>query len=179
MNFILNKANFSNINVDKRIKNLIKSIDYSLLQNKYLNLNINSIANENNLSMTLKNLYEKVLFHKDFLFYNFIFNKKNYSFLNQNILINSVKNFMKKRIIFNSIKYKNIRGVKLEVRGRLTKRYRADRAIFNVRINGGLDNIDSSFKGFSTVMFRGYTNSNVEYSLSSSKRRIGSFAIKG
>jgi hypothetical protein len=36
-------------------------------------------------------------------------------------------------IIFNSINYKNLSGVRLEVRGRLTKRYRADRALFKVK----------------------------------------------
>jgi hypothetical protein len=35
----------------------------------------------------------------------------------------------RKNNIFNSIHYKNIAGIRLEVKGRLTKRYRADRAI--------------------------------------------------
>jgi hypothetical protein len=61
----------------------------------------------------------------------------------------------------------------------LTKRYRADRAIQFLKWKGGLKNVDSSFKGLSTVSFRGNTNSNVSYSLTRSKRRIGSFAIKG
>ena len=39
-------------------------------------------------------------------------------------------------IIFNSIKYKNIGGIRLEVKGRLTKRYRADRSVFKVRWKG-------------------------------------------
>ena len=42
-------------------------------------------------------------------------------------------------------------GIRLEVKGRLTKRYRADRAIFKVKWKGGLKNIDSSFKGLSSV----------------------------
>jgi inosine/xanthosine triphosphate pyrophosphatase family protein len=36
-------------------------------------------------------------------------------------------------ILFNSIKYKNMAGVRLEVKGRLSKRYRADRALFKVK----------------------------------------------
>lgn len=35
--------------------------------------------------------------------------------------------------IFNSIGYKNIGGMRLEVKGRLTKRYRADRSTFTVK----------------------------------------------
>ena len=33
------------------------------------------------------------------------------------------------KLIFNSINYKNMSGIRLEVKGRLTKRYRADRSI--------------------------------------------------
>ena len=70
-------------------------------------------------------------------------------------------------------------GVKIRVKGRLTKRYRADRAVFKFKWKGGLKNIDSAFKGLSSVVFRGYLDSNVEKSLLTSKRRIGSFAVKG
>lgn len=95
-----------------------------------------------------------------------------------NILYNLYKEFEKK-VIFNYIKYKNIKGVRLEVKGRLTKRYRADRSIYKVRLKGGLRNIDASYRGLSTINFRGYTYSNVEYSMKISKRRIGAFAVKG
>lgn len=81
--------------------------------------------------------------------------------------------------VFNSIKYKNSSGIRLEVKGRLTKRYRADRALFVLKWKGGLRNIDSSYKGLSSVNFRGFVNSNVEYSINTSIRRIGSFAVKG
>lgn len=81
--------------------------------------------------------------------------------------------------LFNSINYKNLGGVRIKVSGRLTKRYRADRAIHTLKWKGGLKNIDSSFKGLSTVTFRGNTHSNLSYSWFKSKRRIGSFAVKG
>jgi hypothetical protein len=42
-----------------------------------------------------------------------------------------------------------------------------------------LKNIDSSFKGLSSVLFRGNSKSNVTYSITKSKRRIGAFAVKG
>lgn len=81
--------------------------------------------------------------------------------------------------IYNDIKYKNLGGIRIEIRGRLTKRYRADRAIQYKKWKGGLKNIDSSFKNLSAILYRGNTNSNVNYSLSTGKRRIGSFAVKG
>ena len=82
-------------------------------------------------------------------------------------------------IIFNSIKYKNMGGIRLEIKGRLTKRYRADRALFKVKWKGGLKNIDSSYKGLSSVNLRGFIKPNVEYLIYTSKRRIGAFAVKG
>ena len=82
-------------------------------------------------------------------------------------------------IIFNSINYKNLSGMRLEVKGRLTKRYRADRSIYSLRWKGGLKNIDSSFQKISTVLLRGNVKSNTIYSISTSKRRIGAFAVKG
>jgi hypothetical protein len=35
--------------------------------------------------------------------------------------------------IYNSIKYKNLGGIRIEVKGRLTKRYRADRSVYSLR----------------------------------------------
>ena len=84
-----------------------------------------------------------------------------------------------RRIILANIKYKETGGVKLEMKGRLTKRYRADRAIYKFKWKGGLKNIDSAFKGLRTVVYRGYMDANVEKSIFVSKRRIGSFAVKG
>ena len=81
------------------------------------------------------------------------------------------------REIFNSIKFKKIGGLKLEVNGRLSKRNRADRSVSKVKWKGGLKNFDSSFKRLSTVNMRGYVESNIEYSIYTSKRKIGSFAV--
>lgn len=99
----------------------------------------------------------------------------------QELLQNNYSNTKKEigNIVLNSIRYKNISGIKLQVSGRLTKRYRADRAISSLKWRGGLKNIDASYKRMTTVLFRGNQNSNVLYSWSKSKRRIGSFAVKG
>jgi len=35
--------------------------------------------------------------------------------------------------IYNSVGYKNMSGIRLEVKGRLTKRYRADRSIYSLK----------------------------------------------
>ena len=97
-------------------------------------------------------------------------------------LLNNIHETTNKDIhntVYDSIGYKNMSGIRLEVKGRLTKRYRADRSIYSLKWKGGLKNVDSSFKRLSSVLFRGNSNSNVSYSLTKSKRRIGAFAVKG
>jgi hypothetical protein len=157
MNFILNKAVLPKINRIQEKSRVVKSVDFNLLENKYKNINLTSILKENNFDNLLKELFNNIISNN-----------------------NTDKNITKLyEIIFNSIKYKNMGGVRLAVKGRLTKRYRADRALFKVKWKGGLKNVDSSYKGLSTVRIRGYLNSNVEYSMFTSKRRIGAFATKG
>ena len=81
--------------------------------------------------------------------------------------------------IYNSIKYKNLGGIRIEVKGRLTKRYRADRSIYSLRWKGGLKNVESSYKRKHIGLLRGNIKPNIAYSILHSKRRIGAFAVKG
>jgi hypothetical protein len=61
------------------------------------------------------------------------------SILNNNDLTELYKNVYStdydkiNKIIFNSINYKNLGGLRLEVKGRLSKRNRADRSLFKVK----------------------------------------------
>jgi hypothetical protein len=147
MNFILKKVRKSKENNMERENRWIKKINSNIIENKYKNLNINTIVKNVNLNETIKNLY-------------------------------NIENHNNLKIIFDSIKYKNIGGIRLELKGRLTKRYRADRSLFKLKIKGTLRNTDYSY-GISPVIYRGNINSNMEYSMDISKRRIGAFAIKG
>lgn len=81
--------------------------------------------------------------------------------------------------LFNNLKHKAIGGVRLEAKGRLTRRFTASRSVFKVKWKGSLKNIDSSYKGLSTVMLRGHAKSNVQYTNINSKNRNGSFGLKG
>lgn len=76
--------------------------------------------------------------------------------------------------IFNSIQYKNIEGIRIETNGRLTKRYRADRAVHYRKWKGGLQKTS-----LNTTLFRGNVNPNISYSIVNNTRRVGSFAIRG
>jgi hypothetical protein len=72
-----------------------------------------------------------------------------------------------------------LRGIRVEAKGRLTRRARASRSVFKMKWKGGLKNVDSSFRGLSTVMLRGHVKSNVQYSLVNTKNRKGAFGVKG
>src|SRR5690349_18226142 len=167
MDAILNKVVLPKVNRIKEKSKHVKTVDLNLLENKFLNLNISSILgaalahSDHNLSELLNNIYYKA---KALIFNNSALNK----------------DYLKiYEIIFNSINYKNMNGIRLEAKGRLSKRYRADRAVFKVRWKGSLKNIDSSYKGLSSVNYRGYQKANLDHSIFTAKRRIGAFAVKG
>lgn len=75
--------------------------------------------------------------------------------VNLDNLLNTINNNDKQEIsknIYHTIKYKNIGSIRIEVKGRLTKRYRADRSVYSLRLKGGLKNIDSSFQRMNTIL---------------------------
>ena len=112
MDTILNKVVLPKVN--RIVEKSLEKKTLNLLENKYKYLNLSFILkNNNNLSELLNNLYNNIVVD----YYNNL--NKDY--------------FRIYEIIFNSINYKNIGGIRLEAKGRLTKRYRADRAIFKVR----------------------------------------------
>ena len=84
-----------------------------------------------------------------------------------------------KNIVLDSLKYKVVNGIRIEAAGRLTRRITAARSIFKLRYKGNIKNIDSSFKGFSSVILRGHFKPNLQYTKLASKTRIGSFGLKG
>lgn len=82
-------------------------------------------------------------------------------------------------IVFNSLKNKDMAGVRLEAKGRLSRRFTASRSLFKVKWKGSIKNLDSSYKKLSSVLLRGHVKSNIQYTLINSKTRNGAFGIKG
>ncbi len=82
-------------------------------------------------------------------------------------------------IVFNSLKNKDIAGVRLEAKGRLGKSSAASRSVFKIKWKGSIKNFDSSYKKLSTVNIRGHAKSNVQYTVINSKTRSGAFGLKG
>ena len=81
--------------------------------------------------------------------------------------------------ILKSIRNKSVSGIRLEAAGRLTRRNTAERSLFKLRYKGNIKNMDSSYKGLSAVLLRGYAKSNLQYTKLKSRIRIGSFGLKG
>lgn len=148
---IIKKANFPIVSTIQQTTRIQTWGKLDAFRNKYKNLNILSNICNKNISNLLTTISENSGYDS----------KKIYS------------------LIYNSIKYKNLSGIQIEVKGRLTKRYRADRSVFSLKRKGGLKNTDSTMRGLSSVLYRGNTHSNINYSLYNSKRRVGAFAVKG
>lgn len=119
----------------------------------------------------------------DFILYKMYTNQEKLFFKNlqlvknhndNNNMIDNVTN-----MVLRFIKHKSVSGIRLEAAGRLTRRYKAERSVYKVRYKGNLKNIDSSFKKLSSVLLRGHAKSNLQHTKLKSKKRIGSFGIKG
>jgi hypothetical protein len=129
MNIMLNKANLPYLNRIQETGRLDNNVSLRLVENKYKTLNIRNILGT---KFNLDKLLNKVYIRAQAL------NDK---------LLPQAKNILKGSIhrpwvspeaglydmVFNSIKYKNMAGIRMEVKGRLTKRYRADRSVYKLR----------------------------------------------
>lgn len=95
--------------------------------------------------------------------------------LNNNI--QSDKNIHK--LVLKNLENKSVAGLFMKISGRLTKRYKAQRAITTLRSRGSLKNVYSSYTGLSSVLSRGFINLNVEKTMIHSKNRIGAYGLTG
>ena len=93
--------------------------------------------------------------------------------------INNLRSISLTSYVRTWLKHLKLRGIRVEAKGRLTRRATASRSVFKMKWKGGLKNVDSSFRGLSTIMLRGHAKSNVQYSLLNSKNRNGAFGVKG
>lgn len=94
-------------------------------------------------------------------------------------LINRKIFFSLKDYILSSLKHNKLRGIRVEAKGRLTRRFTASKSVFKMKYKGGLKNVDSSFRKFPAIMLRGHVKSNVQYSVINSNNRNGAYGVKG
>lgn len=170
-----------------------KNVEFNLVNLKRFYLNSDILSESITLKITknrrkllrfLKILINKVKIKKKLFFLTSEYNLKTKTKkLNMEQvcekMINSSECKSIKNIVLNNIKYKYVTGVRLEAKGRLTRRYTASRSLSKIRYKGNLINMDSSYKNLSSTILRGNLRSNLQYTLLKSKTRIGSFGLKG
>jgi hypothetical protein len=183
----INKSRF-NYTYLQYIKNRLqvlfnKNIEFIFINLKHFYLNSNILSesillkirkNRRKLMIYLANLDKKVRIKKKLFLLAEIMNKNK---------LNTKKYFYNNKLLYKKIiknlKYKHIVGYRLEASGRLNKRYKAARSMTKFKYKGSLLNIDSSYKGLSSVLLRNNLNSNLQYTKLNSKTRIGTFGLKG
>lgn len=148
--------------------------------NKYKTLNMFSsvLLSRKQTSDVLHKWLQKIYYYRE--------NAKHYD-ANINLsspYFNNTNNFgqnplWRENKVLNSVKYKTIFGIRLETSGRLTRRLTASRSVFKLKYKGSLKNIDSSSKNLSSVILKGNTKPNIQFTKISSKTRNGSFGLKG
>jgi hypothetical protein len=136
----------------------------------------NLIRNDNITSMLKINLANDPLNN---LLLKFFPSANNLKFKDAKSIKAKERNISLNTYIFKTLKHIKLRGIRVEAKGRLTKRFTAARSVFKMRLKGGLKNVDSSFKALSTIMLRGHVKSNVQYTFTNSKNRNGAYGVKG
>lgn len=95
------------------------------------------------------------------------------------VLKKDKKDLAYRNMVLNSTKNKYIIGIRMQASGRITRRLIAQRASCKVRYKGSLKDINSSYKGLSSVIIKGYEKSCLQYTYLSNRRKIGAFGVKG
>lgn len=178
INSIINRAKFPKVNTVKERADLRNLKDRNLVHNVYKDGHLlSNLSSDKDFFMFLRNMYNvqnKYLRSQTLKLTSLNSNNPSYTLIG----INNMRKTIQKST-FDEIQHKNMGGIRLEVRGRLTRRYRADRAVYKLKWKGGLKNIESSFNRLSSGLYRGHFKPNVTYSIANSKRRVGAFAVKG
>ena len=162
----------NNNTVEKILKTSLSSLNippldklstlYSTYDGVILNSKVNYLLSKNVRKKKLKTLSNKNNIRP--------VNTLNTSNINKNDMTSNVLNYLK---------HSDVTGIRIEAAGRLTRHSGAEKSVFKFEQLGSLKNIDSSYKGFPSVLLRGYAKSNVQYTKLKSKLPAGSFGLKG
>lgn len=166
------KLNYTYLRILKKYLEIMfnKNVEFNLINLKrfYLNSDILSetlrlkiAKNRSKMSIFFKKIKNKVKVQRKAFFTG----------------INASKAFKEESVLQN-LKYRHITGFRLQAKGRLTRRYTASRSMNKMIYAGNLLNMDSSNRGLSTVLLKGNLKSNIQFTKSQSKTRIGSFGLR-
>jgi hypothetical protein len=169
--FITNKLLKKGKKAARKLKRIIKlSLKKVKVKKKRNKLYLKKIFNKYKHNYPLKYLKYK---------------KPNISYTVNKKLKKNLENLSKYKIkykILNSIKYKNIAGIRLKISGRISKRYTASRSIHVLKYKGSLGDISNKknkYLRLSSKIIRNNTRPDVQFTNINSTIRTGSFGIKG
>lgn len=155
-----------------------KKVELNIVNQKYYYLNSDLftkaiatrvIDRNNRVASVMKKALAKIFLAK--IRYN---SSSNLSLIKNSSSLKAINKVVKLKI-FNNIKYKNIKGIRIEAAGRLTKRLTAARSLSKVAFRGNLKaKANSSFS-----LIRGNIKPNVQYTNLNAKTRNGAFGLKG
>ena len=167
--------------INNRRNKPLRVIGYSIRKSKVFSLNKYLLTNNKPFTLNINNLFNK--YSKINPINTLLHNE--YSDFNKNLPIKHQISEKKQQdkfywnTVLSSTKNKSMIGIKVKVSGRITRRLIAQRSLCKIRYKGSLKNMDSSYRGYSTPILKGYEKSNLQYTHLSYKRKIGAFGIKG
>lgn len=192
------KFNYSYLQILKHYMQIIynKRVEFNLVNLKYNYLNSDILSESISLKITknkrklLRYISKLILKVKIYKTHKDVYSEAKLNKLNLKNINDPIESIFdnknrpdeqkekRKTVVLQDIEYKRLAGVRLEASGRLSKRYTASRSITILNYKGSLLNVNSSYRGLSTVILKGNLRSNLQYSKLKSKTRTGSFGIK-
>jgi hypothetical protein len=189
----INNNKFSVYNLLKLKKILYnvfkKSIYFNITNIKYFHLNndifLSSLTeklNKNRKNSILKLIRKSFRFAKTAKLHYLLKIKKIDNYLLKEMKGNYEDILRLKEYLINNVFSKaaniHIMGLRLESKGRLTKRLVASRAIKKLKYKGSLNNVYSSINKNSTIATRGFEKSNINYLSKNNYNLLGSYGFK-
>lgn len=170
------KLNYTYLRLLKKYLEILynKNIEFNLINLKRFFLNSDILSETIKLKLiktrNLRKIFTKV---KNKIK---IAKKKNFS---NSLSKNKSLDKKNEKFFLHNLKYRHVTGFRLQAKGRLSRRYTASRSISKVVYAGNLMNIDSSYYSLSSVLLKGNSKSNLQYTKLDCKTRVGSFGLKG
>jgi hypothetical protein len=127
---ILNRAYLPKINTIRERTLVKEQKNIDLYLDKYKDLNIISNLNNINLDKLINKIYSITY---DPVSKGILGPVSKVSYKDLAVGLPTQHNKKIHNLIYNSIGYKNMGGLRIEVKGRLTKRYRADRSVYSLK----------------------------------------------
>jgi hypothetical protein len=166
-----------NKNIEFNIINLKKFFFNSDITTQSLLLKIT--RNRRRINRKLKKLLETVKISKEIknIEQDYIIDIKSKT------INNTIKSFIKKKTIKKTVldlmKYKKLSGIRIEAKGRLTKRATASKSIKYTKHNGALIIKNSLSSPIYIPIVKNTLKLNIQHTKLNSKTNIGSFGLKG